>query len=327
MSLLRLVPDDTKFDFMRFRRISFPLSAIVSTLAIVAYFALGLNFGIDFIGGTLVEVQSKSGPADLAQMRSSLNALNFGDVQIQQFGTDRDVLIRIPQQPGGDEAQQAAVAKVRATLGEGVDYRRVEVVGPRISQELLVSGTIGLMVAIIGILVYLWFRFEWQFALGAMIANVHDLVLTVGFLAVMQIDFDLNTVAALLTILGYSINDTVVIFDRIREMLRRYKRLPIDQLINIAINSTLSRSVITHLTVTLALLALLLFGGPTLHAFTAAMTFGAVLVGTYTSIFIASPILIYLGVGEGRAGAADEGPVEAVESVKPQAAKPALAKS
>jgi preprotein translocase subunit SecF len=215
-------------------------------------------------------------------MRSSLNALNLGDVQLQQFGTPRDVLIRIPQQPGGEEAQQAAVARVRATLGDAVDYRRVEVVGPRVSQELLTSGTIGLMLAIAGILLYLWFRFEWQFALAAMIANVHDLVLTVGFLAVMQIDFDLNTVAALLTILGYSVNDTVVIFDRIREMLRRYKRLPIQDLINIAINSTLSRSVITHVTVTLALLSLLLFGGPTLHAFTAAMTFGAVLVGSYT---------------------------------------------
>jgi preprotein translocase subunit SecF len=327
MRLLRIVPDDTKFDFMRFRRISFPLSAIVSTLAIVAYFTFGLNSGIDFIGGTLVEVQSKSSAADLAQMRSSLNALNFGDVQIQQFGGPRDVLIRVPQQPGGEEAQQAAIAKVRATLGDSVEYRRVEVVGPRISQELLVSGTIGLMAAIIGILIYLWFRFEWQFAVGAMIANVHDLVLTIGFLAVMQIDFDLNTVAALLTILGYSINDTVVIFDRIREMLRRYKRLPIDELINIAINATLSRSIITHVTVTLALLSLLIFGGPSLHAFTAAMTFGAVLVGTYTSIFIASPILIYLGVGQGRIATAEDPPVETVESVRPQGAKPALAKN
>jgi preprotein translocase subunit SecF len=324
MRLLRIVPDDTKFDFMRFRRFSFPFSAVVSVLAIVAYFVIGLNFGMDFIGGTLIEVQSKSAAADLAQMRSSLNALNFGDVQLQQFGTPRDVLIRIPQQPGGEEAQQAAVAKVRATLGDTVDYRRVEVVGPRVSQELLTSGTIGLMLAIAGILLYLWFRFEWQFALAAMIANVHDLVLTVGFLAVMQIDFDLNTVAALLTILGYSVNDTVVIFDRIREMLRRYKRLPIQDLINIAINSTLSRSVITHVTVTLALLSLLLFGGPTLHAFTAAMTFGAVLVGSYTSIFIASPILIYLGVGQGRATAEDTDP--APTAIEQHGARAAAAK-
>jgi preprotein translocase subunit SecF len=305
MRLLRLVPDDTKFDFMRFRRYSFPFSAIASVLAIAAYFAIGLNFGIDFVGGTLMEVQSKSGPADLAQMRSTLNGLGLGDVQLQEFGTPREVLIRVEQQPGGEEAQQAAVTKIRAALGDGVDYRRVEVVGPRVSQELLTSGTIGLMLAIVGILLYLWFRFEWQFAVAAMIANVHDLVLTVGFLAVMQIDFDLNTVAALLTILGYSVNDTVVIFDRIREMLRRYKRLPIQDLINIAINATLSRSVITHVTVSLALFSLLLFGGPTLHAFTAALTFGAVLVGSYTSIFIASPVLIYLGVGQGRATAED----------------------
>ena len=300
MRLLRIVPDDTKFDFIRFRRISFPLSAILSIVAMVAYFSIGLNFGIDFIGGTLIEIQNKSGPADLARMRSSLNALNLGDVQLQQFGGPTDVLIRVPQQAGGEEAQQQAVAKVRGALGAEVDYRRVEVVGARVSGELLSYSTIGLMLAIVGILIYLWFRFEWQFALGAMIANVHDLVLTVGFLSLMGIDFDLSSIAALLTILGYSLNDTVVIYDRIREMLRRYKRMPMDQLLNIAVNSTLSRSVITHLTVTLALLSLLVFGGPGIYSFAAAMTFGAVLVGSYTSIFIAAPILLYLGVGAGR---------------------------
>jgi preprotein translocase subunit SecF len=321
MRLLRLVPDDTKFDFMRFRRISFPFSAIVSILAIAAYFTFGLNLGIDFVGGTLIEVQSKSGPADLASMRTTLNALNLGDVQLQQFGAPTDVLIRIPQQPGGEEAQQQAVTKVRGALGDGVDYRRVEVVGPRVSAELLTYGTIGLVLAILGILIYLWFRFEWQFALGAMIANVHDLVLTVGFMAVTQIDFDLTSIAALLTILGYSLNDTVVIYDRIREMLRRYKRMPIDEILNYSVNSTLSRSVITHVTVTLALLSLLIFGGPVLHSFSAAMTFGAVLVGSYTSIFIASPILIYLGVGQGRAeadeAAAANAPARAAVSPSP----------
>ncbi len=300
MRLLRIVPDDTKFDFIRFRWISFPLSAILSIIAIWAYFSIGLNFGIDFIGGTLMEVQNKSGPADLARMRASLSALELGDIQLQQFGAATDVLIRVPQQPGGEEAQQQAVAKVRAALGPDVDYRRVEVVGARISSELLSYSTIGLMLAIVGILIYLWFRFEWQFALGAMIANVHDLVLTVGFLSLMGIDFDLSSIAALLTILGYSLNDTVVIYDRIREMLRRYKRMPMHELLNISVNSTLSRSVITHLTVTLALLSLLVFGGPGIHSFVAAMTFGAVLVGSYTSIFIAAPILIYLGVGVGR---------------------------
>ena len=319
MRLLRIVPDDTKFDFMRFRRISFPISGILSVLAIVAYFTLGLNFGIDFIGGTLIEVQSRTGPADLARMRATLNALNLGDVQLQQFGAPTDVLIRIPQQPGGEGAQQEAVAKVRNALGAEVDYRRVEVVGPRVSGELLTYGIIGLMLAIVGILIYLWFRFEWQFALGAMIANVHDLVMTIGFMSLTQLDFDLSTIAALLTILGYSLNDTVVIYDRIREMLRRYKRLPMHELLNISVNATLSRSIITHVTVTLALLSLLIFGGPVIFSFTAAMTFGAVLVGAYTSIFIASPLLIYLGVGEGRETAAEEPEPSPADATRAQA--------
>ncbi|MBV6487634.1 MAG: Protein translocase subunit SecF [Pseudorhodoplanes sp.] len=304
--LLRIVPDDTKFDFMRFRRISFPLSAVLSIVAMLLYFFIGLNFGIDFVGGTLMEVQSKSGPANIAQMRTTLNGLGLGEVQLQQFGAPTDVLIRIQQQPGGDTAQQAAVAKVRAALGPDIDYRRVEVVGPRVSTELLAYGTIGLMAAILGILIYLWFRFEWQFALGAMVANIHDLVLTIGFMSIAQIDFDLTSIAALLTILGYSLNDTVVIYDRIREMLRRYKKMSMTDLLNISVNSTLSRSIITHVTVTLALLALLLFGGPAIHSFTATMMFGVVLVGTYTSIFIAAPILIYLGVGTTRLSEAKE---------------------
>jgi preprotein translocase subunit SecF len=299
MRLLRIVPDDTKFDFMRFRRISFPISALLSILAIGLYFFHGLNFGIDFKGGLLLELQSKTETADLSKMRSTLSGLGLGEVQLQQFGGPANVLVRIAEQPGGDAAQQAAVQKVRAALGDSVDYRRVEVVGPRVSSELLSYGVVGLGLAILGILVYLWFRFEWQFALGAMIANVHDIVLTIGFMSVTQIDFDLTSIAALLTILGYSLNDTVVIYDRIREMLRRYKKMPMAELLNASVNQTLSRSVITHVTVTLALLALLLFGGQAIHSFAATMTFGVVLVGTYTSIFIAAPILIYLGVGRG----------------------------
>jgi preprotein translocase subunit SecF len=298
---LRIVPDDTHFDFTQFRRISFPISATLSIVAITLFFTHGLNFGIDFKGGTLLEVQAKAGAADLAAMRATLTALNLGDVQLQQFGGPADVLIRVAEQPGGDAAQQEAVNKVRGALGDSVDYRRVEVVGPRVSGELLAYGMVGLMLAIFSILIYLWFRFEWQFALGAMIANVHDIVLTIGFMSISQVDFDLTSIAALLTILGYSLNDTVVIYDRIREMLRRYKKMPMPQLLNESINSTLSRSIITHLTVSLALLALLLFGGHAIHSFTAVMMFGVVLVGTYTSIFIAAPILIYLGVHSSRA--------------------------
>lgn len=302
---LRIVPDDTKFDFIQFRRISFPISALLSILAIALYFTHGLNFGIDFKGGTLLEVQQKGGPADIAKMRTTLNGLGLGEVNLQQFGGPSDVLIRIAQQPGGDEAQQAAMNKVRGALGDSVEYRRVEVVGPRVSGELLSYGVFGVFMAVICILVYLWFRFEWQFALGASIANAHDIVLTIGFMSIMQIDFDLTSIAALLTILGYSLNDTVVIYDRIREMLRRYKKMPMPQLLNESINATLSRSIITHVTVTLALLALLIFGGTAIHSFTATMMFGVVLVGTYTSIFIASPLLIYLGVGTARQTATD----------------------
>lgn len=297
---IRIVPDDTKFDFTRFRRISFPISALLTILAITLFFTHGLNFGIDFKGGTLLEVQAKSGQADIADMRGKLSGLQLGDVQLQQFGGPADVLIRLAQQPGGDSAQQAAVQKVRTALGDSVDYRRVEVVGPRVSGELLAYGMLGLIIAILAILVYLWFRFEWQFALGAMIANIHDIVLTIGFMSITQVDFDLTSIAALLTILGYSLNDTVVIYDRIREILRRYKKMPMPELLNESINSTLSRSIITHVTVTLALLALYLFGGHAIHSFTAVMMFGVVLVGTYTSIFIAAPMLIYLGVGEHR---------------------------
>ena len=333
MRLLRIVPDDTKFDFMRFRRVSFPVSALLSIIAIFLYFHPGLNLGIDFRGGTLIEVQSKAGPADLAKMRSTLGGLNLGDVQLQQFGAQTDVLIRIGQQPGGDEAQRAAIAKVRDALGDEVEYRRVEVVGPRVSGELLSYGTIGIMFAIGGILLYLWFRFEWQFALGAMIANVHDIVLTLGFMSISQVDFDLTSIAALLTILGYSLNDTVVIYDRIREMLRRYKKMPMPELLNVSINATLSRSIITHVTVAMSLLALLLFGGQAIHSFTATMMFGVVLVGTYTSVFIASPILIYLGVGTSRMRASDDDepepeaePAPPVQPAAKPSAKPARAR-
>jgi preprotein translocase subunit SecF len=247
-------------------------------------------------------------------MRSTLGALGLGDIQLQEFGSQDRVLIRIPQQPGGETAQGAASAKVKTALGDQVTIEREEVVGPRISTEMLATSTIGLMAAILAILVYLWFRFEWQFALGAMVANVHDLVLTIGYMSLMQIDFDLSSIAALLTILGYSLNDTVVIYDRIREMLRRYKRMPMPDLLNISVNSTLSRSIITHLTVTLSLLALLLFGGHAIHSFVSTMIFGVVLVGTYTSVFIAAPILIYLGVGTTRAAVEEKTAEETVKA-------------
>jgi preprotein translocase SecF subunit len=317
-------PHDTRLPFMRYKGLCLALSIVAMVLSLGLFYFRGLNYGVDFKGGSLIEVQSKSGPADLAELRSKLGGLGIGGVQIQTFGAPTDVLIRFEQQPGGDAAQQAALKRLLDTLGDRYVQRRVEIVGPTVSSELRWTGFYAVLASLVAIVAYVWFRFEWQFALGAIIALTHDVLLTVGIFSLLQLEFDLSIVAALLTILGYSVNDTVVIFDRIREMLRRYKRLPIEELINIAINSTLSRSVITHVTVTLALLSLLVFGGPTLHAFTAAMTFGAVLVGSYTSIFIASPILIYLGVGRGRATAEEDDP--APTAVEKHGAKTAAAK-
>lgn len=296
MRLLRIVPDNTSFRFIRFRRISFPISAILSILSLVAFFTIGLNYGIDFKGGTVMEVRADFTKTDIGQMRAKLEALELGEVQLQQIGSAGQVLIRIAQQPGGDAEQQAATQRVREALGTDYQIERVEVIGPRVSQELVTYGTLGFFFAIVGILIYLWFRFDWQFAVGAMIANLHDILLTIGFMAVTQLDFDLTSIAALLTILGYSLNDTVVIYDRIREMLRKYKKMPLEDLLDVSINATLARSIITHVTVSLALVALLLFGGRALESFTATMLFGVVLVGSYTSIFIASPVLIYLGL-------------------------------
>jgi preprotein translocase subunit SecF len=295
VKLLRIVPDNTSFPFMRWRRLTLPLSAALSLIAIVAFFTVGLNFGIDFSGGTLVELRAKSGAADLAALRTTTGELGLGEVQLQEFGAPSDVLVRLEQQPGGEEAQQAAVAKVRQALGDAYEFRRVEVVGPRVSSELVRDGILGVIVAMIGIFVYLWFRFEWQFSAGATIATMHDVVLTLGFFSITQIDFDLSSVAVILTVMGYSVNDTVVIYDRIREMLRRYKRMPIAELLDLAMNATLSRTIITSTTTFLATLGLFIFGPEVIQSFVKAMLFG-IIVGVYSSAFVAAPLLIYLGL-------------------------------
>jgi preprotein translocase subunit SecF len=309
LRLLRLVPDDTKLPFVRWRRFFFPLSAIVTVISLGAFLVVGLNLGIDFRGGTLIEAQSRAGSADLGVLRTTLGSLNLGDVQLQEFGTPRDVLIRFEQQPGGDAAQLAVVERVRKVIGDQYELRRVEIVGPTVSGELLRAGVLGVALSLLCIWIYLWFRFEWQFAIGAMIATLHDLTVIIGFYALTQVDFDLSAVAVVLTIAGYSLNDTVVVFDRIRELLRKYKKMPLIELLDLAINSTLPRSIITSATTFLALLGLTFFGGEVLSNFTQAMLVG-VIIGTYSTTFIAAPILIYLGVRtqtvEGRAGARAE---------------------
>jgi preprotein translocase SecF subunit len=294
---LRLIPDDTKFPFMKWARIRTPISLVLIVISFALFFTVGVNQGIDFKGGTVIEIGTQTGAeADLADIRARVGALSLGDVQIQNIGDASTVLIRIAAQEGGEEAQQAVVDKVRGALGtEAYDYRRVEVVGPRVSGELARTGTLAVVFTIIGIMAYIWFRFEWQFGIAAVATLVHDAILTVGFFAATQIDFNLASIAAILTILGYSLNDTVVIFDRIREILRKYKQMPISDIIDLATNQTLARTIMTSLTTLLALVSLYLFGGPVVQSFTAAMIWGIV-VATASSIFIGGPILIYFNI-------------------------------
>jgi preprotein translocase SecF subunit len=306
MWLVQYIPTETKYHFMRLRRMAFPLSATLSILSVLLFFAWGMNFGIDFKGGTLVELQSRSAAADIADVRTRADALGFGEVEVQEFGSPREVSLRVELQPGGEQAQQNVVTQLRQTFGDQYEFRRIEVVGPRVSGELVQSGTLGVILAIIGVLVYLWFRFEWQFALGAVVATLHDLVLTMGFFALSQIEFNMTSIAAILTILGYSINDTVVVYDRIREVMRKYKRLTTFELIDVSVNATLSRTILTGISVFLVLIGLALFGGEVIKGFAYAMLFGLV-VGTYSSVFIAAPILAYLGL---TAGAAASAPID-----------------
>ncbi len=289
--LLNFVPVGTSIPFMGIRRWTFALSSALSIASLVLFVTVDLNYGVDFKGGSLIEVQSKDGPADLADLRARLSELNIGDVQVQEFGSPNEVLIRVGTQEGGDNAEQTVVTKVRDELSADYEFRRVETVGPTVSSELARQGTIGVVVALVLILIYVWFRFEWQFAVGAIVATIHDVVMTIGFFVITGIEFNQSSIAAILTIVGYSLNDTVVVYDRVREDLRRYKKLTLPMLLNTAINATLSRTTLTALTTVLALLALFLFGGEVIRSFTAAMLFGVVF-GTYSSIFIAAPLLI-----------------------------------
>jgi preprotein translocase subunit SecF len=288
-------PHDTRLPFMRYRDLAVGISIVCMVLSLALFAFRGLNYGVDFKGGSLIEVQSKSGPADIAGLREKLGRLGVGGVQIQTFGAPSDVLIRLEEQPGGEEAQQQALKKVVDALGDQYVQRRVEVVGPAVSGELRMTGFWAVLASLAAIVMYVWFRFEWQFALGAIVALTHDVLLTVGIFSLLQLEFDLSTVAALLTILGYSVNDTVVVSDRIRENLRKFKRMELNELLNLSINETLSRTILTGCTALVVLLALYIFGGEVIRNFNFAMLFG-VIIGTYSSIFIAAPLLGYLGV-------------------------------
>ncbi len=305
--IIRHIPN---IDFMGLHKLGFAFSALLTLGSIVLFLVQGLNYGIDFSGGTLIEARTQ-GPADLAPMRSTLDSLGLGEVSLQGFGSPDDVLIRVARQPGDDQAQMQAVEKVKAALPSGIDYRRIEVVGPKVGGELIQAGVIATVLALVAIALYVWLRFEWQFGVGAMLSTLHDTITTVGLFSLLQIEFNLTTLAAILTIAGYSVNDTVVIYDRMRETLRKYKTMDFRTLINKSLNETLSRTILTVSTTTLAVLSLLIFGGEVLRGFSIAMLWGIV-VGTYSSLFIAAPILYY--IRPRRTSQAKEGEVKPAET-------------
>ncbi|MDG2204500.1 MAG: protein translocase subunit SecF [Alphaproteobacteria bacterium] len=301
---LRFIPADINISFIPKRIMFFIFSAVLITSSVGLFLTKGLNYGIDFQGGILMEVRTDKA-ADISAMRTTLGNLGLGEVALQEFGQPTDVLIRVQRQEGGEGAQQVAVEKVKAALGSGVDYRRTEFVGPKVSEELFWDGVMAVSLAILAILVYIWFRFEWQFGLGAIVALTHDVLSTIGIFALLGLEFNLSTVAAVLTIAGYSINDTVVVYDRVRENLRKYKKKDFGELLNDSVNQTLSRTVMTSVTTLLALLALYFLGGAVIKDFSFAMIWG-VIIGTYSSICLAVPMLMYLNVNRGGALAGED---------------------
>lgn len=300
---LKLVPTQTSWDFFSRSRVWLGLSVLLIVLSFASVFFQGLNFGIDFRGGTSVRTES-SQPVNVAAYRGALDALDLGDVVISQvfdpnFGPDQNVaMVRIQLQEGQEAISPEVIEEIKAALtgvAPDISFTSVESVGPKVSGELISTAVLAVALAIAAVLFYIWLRFEWQFAVGAVLALVHDVVLTIGIFSAFQIRFDLAIIAALLTIVGYSLNDTVVVFDRVRENLRKYKKKHLKEVMNLSINETLSRTVMTSVTTLLALIALLVLGGDVIRGFVFAMTWG-VIVGTYSSVFVASTALLGLGV-------------------------------
>ena len=290
MPILRIIKSATNINFMRIKKLTLFISTILFLLSLSLIFIKGLNLGIDFTGGSLIEVRFKEN-IDLNNLRTKMNKLNLGEIQLQTIGNENDIIFKV-QDNKNKQIQTVQIIK-ESLSDQSVEYRRTEFVGPKVGSELVNAGIIAVIFSLIGILIYIWIRFQWNFALGAIIALIHDVILTLGFFSVLQLEFNLATVAAVLTIAGYSINDTVVIYDRVRDSMRKYKQITFDEVINISLNSTLSRTLMTSLTTLLALIALLTFGGIVISSFIIALIWG-VLIGTYSSIYVASPILTYL---------------------------------
>ena len=291
---VRFVPDGTNLPFMQWSRWGFFFSGVLCALSIWLFAYQGLNYGIDFKGGSVITIRTPE-PANIDSLRNQLGGLGIGDVEIQQFGSPNDVLIRIEAQTGGETAELDAQKKVKDALGTKVEYRSVETVGPKVSGELTQEAILAVIISILGVLIYLWFRFEWQFAIGGVISLLHDTLLSIGLFSLIGLEFNLSIIAAILTIIGYSLNDTVVVFDRIREFLRKYKTMHFADLLDFSINSVLPRTLLTSVCTLLSLVSLYVFGGEVIRGFAFAMIWG-VFVGTYSSIFVAAPILALLGM-------------------------------
>jgi len=293
MPFLKLVKTGTDIKFMKIKRLTLLISSFLFLLSLISIFTKGLNLGIDFTGGSLIEVRFEE-KISLNNLRSEMNNLDLGEIQLQTIGEENDVVIRVQDKNNDAITQTKTIEVIKNSLKDkSVDYRRTEFVGPKVGGELVNAGIIAVIFSLIGILFYIWLRFQWNFAIGAIIALIHDVILTLGFFSVLQLEFNLATVAAVLTIAGYSINDTVVIYDRIRETMRKYKQITFDEIINLALNGTLSRTLMTSLTTLLALTALFIFGGVVISSFIIALIWG-VFIGTYSSLYVASPLLIFL---------------------------------
>lgn len=306
--------DHLNIDFVKGRYLAFFITGVMVLGSIGLIATKGLNFGIDFSGGIMMEIQTPDAP-DLAKMRSDLNGLGLGNISIQEFGTDRDIMIRVPEQHGGEDAQKEAIQKIKETIDASyvsseakVEYRRSEYVGPQVGDELKQSGLIAFLLTIAAILGYIWYRFEWQFGVATIITLVHDTVTVVGLFSLLWMNFDLGTLAAVLLVAGYSTNDTVIVFDRIRENRRKFKKTPMYDIINMSVNQTMARTLNTSFTTLLSLIALWVFGGEVIRDFVNAMIFGIV-IGTYSSVYVASSSLLYFKFED----SAKRGDAEAVE--------------
>jgi preprotein translocase subunit SecF len=292
----RIIPDRTNIKFIPNKNKGFAISLFLVFMSLFSLFLRGLNLGIDFTGGIILELKTEQ-VISLSDIRYALNQMKIGDVSIQNFGSEKDLMIKIGVKDKSKTERTKIIETIKTTLEKispsNIDYRKVEFVGPQVGEALIQNGVISILLSFLAIMIYVWFRFEWQFGVGVVLALVHDIIVTLGFLSLVFLEFDLTTIAALLTVIGYSVNDSVVIYDRIRENLKKYKKMKFDEILNLSINQTLSRTILTVLTTLLAAAAIVVFGGKNLYSFSITVFLGIV-IGTYSSIYISAPILTHL---------------------------------